>query len=250
MRQTQCNTANMTGRTPRRANDLGPIGEYVARNVRKLREDRELSTTKLAERLKDLGRPIGPTAITRLEAGQRRVDTDDLVALAIALGVSPNRLLLPAERADDERDTVALTPNKSSEWHLAWRWAAGDQPLLTHEEAADMDFIDSRVREFSEENQPYLGPIAREVYRQLVVRFRLRPPFRYTIWFDGKEITSSATMGGSALRSLAEHEAERAEQEAERAELGVDYEMTHEEIGRLFSMLWPAVAEGGDDAGR
>jgi transcriptional regulator with XRE-family HTH domain len=53
----------------------------------------------LSERLAAHGRPMAVTAISRTEYRQRRVDVDDLIALAAALGVSPTALLLPA-RAD------------------------------------------------------------------------------------------------------------------------------------------------------
>lgn len=55
----------------------------------------------LAERLAELGRPILPSGISKMEHGQRRVDADELIALASAFGVSPNRLL--AERRDGRR---------------------------------------------------------------------------------------------------------------------------------------------------
>jgi transcriptional regulator with XRE-family HTH domain len=112
--------------TGKRANDVGPTGERVAENIRKLREARgKMSTRLLAERMKELGRPIPPTGITRLEARQRRVDSDDLAALSLALGVTPNRLLLPVDGSE-----AAVTPTVEVSQAIAWEWAEGRSPLL------------------------------------------------------------------------------------------------------------------------
>lgn len=122
--------------TPRRPNEIGPVGQRVAENVKRLREIRgKLSTRTLAERLKEQGRPIPATGITKIEAGVdarsalRHVDVDDLVALAIELGVNPSRLLLPVDG-----DTVALTPETTVPLRDAWDWADGKAPLPSAEE--------------------------------------------------------------------------------------------------------------------
>jgi len=48
-----------------------------------------------------VGRPLGHSAVDQIEKGTRRVDVDDLMALAAALGVSPITLLMPGmSRAD------------------------------------------------------------------------------------------------------------------------------------------------------
>ncbi|MGW1071525.1 helix-turn-helix domain-containing protein [Streptomyces sp. NPDC002537] len=74
----------------------GPVGDIVRRNVRRLRAERRLTTERLAEHLRQhTGRSIPASGITRLEGGQRRVDVDDLVALATVLGVTPAQLLEP-----------------------------------------------------------------------------------------------------------------------------------------------------------
>jgi hypothetical protein len=73
--------------------DQGPFGLAVARNVRRFRGDH--SYAELSRRLKQVGRPIPPLGLRHLEAGSRRVDVDDLVALAIALDVPALTLLMP-----------------------------------------------------------------------------------------------------------------------------------------------------------
>lgn len=143
------------------ANDLGdargevgwgPASRRVASNLARLRGDRKLSTVRLAKALEELGNPIPATGITRIEKGQRRVDADDLVALAIALDVTPNALLLPPTPAED----VALTPAVHTSALNAWKWATGDTALprespipLGYEEAV------SRQQAFRHENRPY-----------------------------------------------------------------------------------------------
>lgn len=72
---------------------VGSTGETVMETVRAVRERRGLSTTRLAAALKEIGQPIPATGITRIEKGQRRVDVDDLVALAQVLGVRTDYLL-------------------------------------------------------------------------------------------------------------------------------------------------------------
>lgn len=79
----------------RRANDLGPTGGHVAENVKRLRFVQHVTTETLAERVSGLGRPMHATTITKIERLQRRVDVDDLVALAAALNVTPTQLLDP-----------------------------------------------------------------------------------------------------------------------------------------------------------
>lgn len=96
----------------------------MAANLRRLR--REVSTYELSRRLAALGRPIASSGITRIELGDRRVDVDDLLALAVALGVSPNQLLLPVLPAD----AVAVVGTVAAMGADVWAWAAGECPLV------------------------------------------------------------------------------------------------------------------------
>ena len=87
---------------------LGPVGRYVIENLTQLREARRLTYRELADRLEELGRPIPTLGLSRIEKGTRRVDADDLVALAIALGVNPAALLLPRDTGAVRRDRADL----------------------------------------------------------------------------------------------------------------------------------------------
>jgi transcriptional regulator with XRE-family HTH domain len=114
----------------RRANQLGPTGQAVAVNVARIRVALGLSTYKLSERLTNLGRPIAASAISKIEGGTRRVDADDLMALAVALDVPPSALLLepvsegPLVLLDDYEDMAAVV----------WDWAEGKGPLRLPED--------------------------------------------------------------------------------------------------------------------
>jgi transcriptional regulator with XRE-family HTH domain len=86
-------TGSAPSRAPRRANDLGPVGRQVARSIEALREDRRLTQKELAARMTALGRPATMQMVSRIEQAERRVDVDDLAAIAQALGVAPAGLL-------------------------------------------------------------------------------------------------------------------------------------------------------------
>lgn len=102
---------------------------------------------ELSHRLGQIGQPILPSGITKIETGARRVNVDDLVALAIVLRVVPNRILLdPA--ADDE--LISLTPTVNVPRRRAWNWVTGERPLFDDDESRR----DPTFRTFRRENRP------------------------------------------------------------------------------------------------
>lgn len=103
---------------------LGPSGERAAERVRAIRRQQGLTLADVAARLESIGRPIQLTALSKIEKGQRRLDVDDLIALALALEVSPNWILLPAE----VHDNIELLPGQVWQAANAWRWAARTMP--------------------------------------------------------------------------------------------------------------------------
>jgi transcriptional regulator with XRE-family HTH domain len=118
--------SNMEKQTAgRRRVEPGPTAGRVAANVRKLRGNTKLS--ELSERMATAGRPILPSGLSKIELGDRSVDVDDLVSLAVALEVSPNRLLLTEQARDDHE--VAITETVRQSEAQAWRWATGERPL-------------------------------------------------------------------------------------------------------------------------
>ncbi len=131
--------------------ETGPAGHRVAANVRALRTARGLTLAQLSDRMTAAGRSIIPSGLGKIEQGLRSVDVDDLVALAIALQVSPNRLMLPAEARPDH--DVALTEKVRQSEDEAWRWATGERPL--HERGAFHLVLES---EFPRINRPHAAP--------------------------------------------------------------------------------------------
>ena len=140
---------------------LGPTGETVRANIIRLRAYRRLGYTDLSERLKDLDQQIPPLGLRRIENGARRVDADDLFALAVALGVSPVTLLIP--NADDGGEQVAATGIiEKCDAERLWNWVSrrradrprrGDDRILASgtpgvEEATDDGQHQVRRREF------------------------------------------------------------------------------------------------------
>lgn len=74
-------------------NPVGPTGKRVAQNVIQLREAQKMTYKDLSRHLSALGQPIAVLGLKRIETCTRRVDVDDLVALATALNVTPTQLL-------------------------------------------------------------------------------------------------------------------------------------------------------------
>jgi len=74
---------------------LGPAGRNVRSNVRRLREDRRWSYREVADQTARAGHPIPVLELSGIDAGTRRVDVDELVALAAVFDVGPEQLLGP-----------------------------------------------------------------------------------------------------------------------------------------------------------
>lgn len=86
-----------------------------------------MSFAELSRQLLKSGRVIPPLGLSRIEAGLRRVDADDLVSLAVALGVSPITLLLPISVDEDEE--VQITVEHSTKAKRVWHWLSASYPL-------------------------------------------------------------------------------------------------------------------------
>jgi hypothetical protein len=105
--------------------DLGLTGIDLSHTVRRLRGD--LTYNELSRRLAAIGRPIPALGVRRIEAGTRRVDVDDLMALAVVLGVSPITLLAPPSRS--ERETIEATATGKHPADMFWSWLRAVDPL-------------------------------------------------------------------------------------------------------------------------
>lgn len=122
--------------------DLGAIGDTIRTRIATLRESQNLSYAALSRLLEEAGRPIGTLALRRIEAGARRVDVDDLVALALVLGATPNSLMMDPKLAegptqddllaDDDSDAkyqIELAPGVTASARAVWDWLDGRRPL-------------------------------------------------------------------------------------------------------------------------
>ncbi|MFI5064771.1 MAG: hypothetical protein ACHP9Z_12440 [Streptosporangiales bacterium] len=131
-----------------------------------------MTTAQLSARMKELGQPIQPTGVTKIEQQERRVDADDLVALAVALETTPNRLLLPADGGavavtspsgrsgviSDGGTEVELTPAVRVPVWDAWLWATGESPLIygpDRESPLAARVAEERLNAFIRENRPH-----------------------------------------------------------------------------------------------
>jgi hypothetical protein len=90
--------------------------------------------------------------VLRIEQGERQVDADDLLALAIALDCSPLRLLLPANVEVDR--CPAVTPLTAVPPADMWAWAAGERPLVLN---GDAPLQGSALAMWMLENRPDLA---------------------------------------------------------------------------------------------
>jgi hypothetical protein len=107
------------------------------------------------------GHPIADAGITKTEKGDRRVDADDLVALALALGVTPNTLLMPEVGYLATSDSHLLTQAVSGTAEELWQWAQGERPLRIPVPGADSWLGDGehRALEFAVRSRPYLTAV-------------------------------------------------------------------------------------------
>lgn len=144
---------------------LGPTGETVRANIRTLRELRGYSQTDLSQRLNAGGYQLSTNAISQIEIGARRVDVDDLMALAAAIEVTPLALLLPPVMGADVYRPVTGYPSAASMtdvWvgAVTFRSAGGGsesfgrpRTVLTTEErhSARREYLDRLIEERREE---------------------------------------------------------------------------------------------------
>jgi len=140
-------TANMAGRT----REPGPTSMRAAGNLRRLRQERGLSYAELSRRLTAIGHPIVDTSLLKIEKG----DVDDLVALAVVLGTTPNRLILPPGEPEHSTEPYELTAAITETPLALWAWATGEVPLGRLPSSATTD-RQTRAEEsaFSRENRP------------------------------------------------------------------------------------------------
>jgi transcriptional regulator with XRE-family HTH domain len=82
-----------------RGNPPGNTNAHVAANLRSARQAIGMDLRTFAERVKETGRAMSPSALSKIENGDRRVDVDDLTVFAYILQTTPAALLAPPEGA-------------------------------------------------------------------------------------------------------------------------------------------------------
>jgi transcriptional regulator with XRE-family HTH domain len=106
---------------------LGHTGETVRENIARLRKEQRMTLRDLAERLEESDRPLAHNTLSEIERGARRVDVDDLMAIAIALDASPMSLLMPD--VTDENDEVQATGTTPIAAQYLWSFLEGYRSL-------------------------------------------------------------------------------------------------------------------------
>jgi transcriptional regulator with XRE-family HTH domain len=125
--------------------ELGATGRAVAANLKRLRKERGMSLRALSEALDRVGRKLSQDAINKIENGSeegtdkqiRRVDVDDLAALAVVLNVNPSAFLLQPDVVGRAAGDAEITGVGTVPGWLAWGWADGICPLVNPEEDPD-----------------------------------------------------------------------------------------------------------------
>ncbi len=74
--------------------ELGAAGHVLMYRLRYQQRSRRKSLAELSKTMSDLGHPLSPQRIGQVMNGVRRLATDDLTALATALGVPASSLVL------------------------------------------------------------------------------------------------------------------------------------------------------------
>lgn len=130
------------------ARELGPTAEAVRINLQRLRYEARLSLRQLADRMPPGPGALSHSSIGEIERGVRRVDVDELTALAAVLGVSPATLLLPVSFDLDAHpqptaqpdEPVQLTGTQPEARETMLRWLRGDRPISSETISTADDF--------------------------------------------------------------------------------------------------------------
>ena len=120
------------------AERVGPAGEVLAANIRRVRNDQRLGYAELSRLLTDIGRPIPELGLRRIEIGERRVDFDDLLAICLVLEIAPVDLLVPDNMADQ---SYQVTPLVTATADNVREWIRGESLLYSALEEPDTSWV-------------------------------------------------------------------------------------------------------------
>ncbi|RVW05053.1 XRE family transcriptional regulator [Rhodococcus spongiicola] len=107
--------------------------------MKRLRRTQRLTLRDLAERMDAAGRRIAHTSLSDIENGSRRIDVDDLLALAIALDVSPATLLMPV--AEGGEAEVEATGVGTATARQLWLWIVAESAGRPGWPVIDLDWM-------------------------------------------------------------------------------------------------------------
>ncbi|WP_165384224.1 helix-turn-helix domain-containing protein [Leucobacter triazinivorans] len=107
-----------------RGNPAGITNTHVAQNIRAARQAIGMDLRTMSDGLHAAGRKMSPSGISKLEAGDRRVDVDDLTVIAYLLRTTPAALLTPP----DEQTTLTGVPDGYEPEEID-RWMRGELVL-------------------------------------------------------------------------------------------------------------------------
>lgn len=107
-----------------RGNPAGITNTHVAQNIRTARQAIGMDLRTMSDGLKAAGRKLSTSGISKLEAGDRRVDVDDLTVIAYLLRTTPAALLTPP----DEQTSLTGVPGGYEPEEID-RWMRGELVL-------------------------------------------------------------------------------------------------------------------------
>lgn len=122
--------------------DLGPTGAYTATRIGEVRAHRGLTYQALADRLRDMHWPIPELGLRRIEAQARKVTVDDVMALAVALDVSPLELMIPTPTTSLPTPTGVASDVTLDE---AWAWAKQELTLDRDHRVSHWRYVEERA---------------------------------------------------------------------------------------------------------
>jgi transcriptional regulator with XRE-family HTH domain len=123
--------------------EVGEAGRRVAKAIQLTRQNKRMTLRDMAAALTTLGRPIGENSLGRMERGERRVDVDDLYAVAEVLEVPVGHLL--EGRVDA---TVSATVHAHAEV-AAVVGQAEDARVVTDRAVEDLAVRDRVIRDLA-----------------------------------------------------------------------------------------------------
>lgn len=174
---------------------IGPLGRLVGENLLRLRKLAGLSLRELSEALREAGHPVNVDGLNRAEQGKRRVDVEELVAIAVVLGVNPSALLLPPTASG----TTTITGAGEVRTGAAWDWLDGRAPLNDSGKDDGTAAVAFQMRARPPDRRRFPTETAAG-YAALVAQYEDTPGWTVERDDDGEPVTLTAP-DGSVIRA-------------------------------------------------